>query len=88
MSKKDGKLDSYELGGVKLEDAELPEPEEDSVEDNLPLVNYIMLHRVYDLLLILCQAQDPEKTARLVELHTSGGFLGPTPSYSPEVIRK
>jgi hypothetical protein len=58
--------------------------ENNSLEENLPMVNYIMLHRIYDMLsLISTQVAGEEKTARMVEYHEKGYLLGPGPSYSP-----
>ena len=56
-----------------------------NLEDNLPMVNYIMLHRIYDLLsLIANELAGEEKTSRMVEYHNQGYLLGPLPSYTPE----
>ena len=54
-----------------------------SIEDNLPMVNYIMLHRIYDMLTIMANKTDPEKTAKMIEYHEQGFLLGPAPSFSP-----
>jgi len=55
-----------------------------NLEDNLPMVNYIMLHRIYDLLtLISNKLVGPEDTAKMVEYHNQGYLLGPTPSFTP-----
>lgn len=59
--------------------------ENQNLEDNLPMVNYIMLHRIYDLLtLISNEIAGSEKTSKMVEYHEQGFLLGPTPSYTPE----
>jgi hypothetical protein len=59
--------------------------ESTNLEDNLPMVNYIMLHRIYDLLsLIANEVAGEEKTARMVEYHNQGYLLGPAPSYTPD----
>jgi hypothetical protein len=59
--------------------------ESNNLEDNLPMVNYIMLHRIYDLLsLIANEVAGEEKTSRMVEYHDQGYLLGPAPSYTPE----
>lgn len=56
-----------------------------NIEDNLPMVNYIMLHRIYDLLtLISNKLVGPEDTSKMVEYHNQGYLLGPVPSYSPQ----
>lgn len=55
-----------------------------ALEDNLPLVSYIMLHRIYDLLTIISNHLDPEKTSKMVEYHKEGYLLGPSPAYTPE----
>jgi hypothetical protein len=55
-----------------------------NLEDNLPMVNYIMLHRIYDLLtLISNKLVGPDDTAKMVEYHNQGYLLGPTPSFTP-----
>jgi len=56
-----------------------------NIEDNLPMVNYIMLHRIYDLLsLISNEIVGSDKTSKMVEYHDQGFLLGPAPSYSSE----
>ena len=56
-----------------------------NLEDNLPMVNYIMLHRIYDLLtLIANKLVGSEDTSKMVEYHNQGYLLGPTPSFVPD----
>jgi hypothetical protein len=55
-----------------------------NLEDNLPMVNYIMLHRIYDLLtLIANKLVGSEDVSKMVEYHNQGFLLGPTPSFTP-----
>lgn len=54
-----------------------------NLEENLPMVNYIMLHRVYDVLTIMANAVDPDKTSKMIDLHEQGFLLGPAPSFTP-----
>jgi hypothetical protein len=55
-----------------------------NLEDNLPMVNYIMLHRIYDLLtLIANKLVGPEDVSKMVGYHDQGYLLGPSPSFSP-----
>jgi hypothetical protein len=61
----------------------MEEKESQSIEDNLPMVNYIMLHRIYDMLTIMANGVDPEKTAKMIEYHEQGFLLGPAPAFSP-----
>ena len=61
----------------------MEDKESQSIEDNLPMVNYIMLHRIYDMLTIMANKADPEKTAKMIEYHEQGFLLGPAPSFSP-----
>jgi hypothetical protein len=59
--------------------------ENQNIEENLPMVNYIMLHRIYDLLsLISNEIVGSEKTSKMIEYHDQGFLLGPAPSYSSE----
>lgn len=59
--------------------------ESQNLEDNLDMVNYIMLHRIYDLLtLISNKLVGPEDTSKMVQYHEQGFLLGPTPAFTPE----
>lgn len=63
--------------------------ENQPLEDNLPLVNYIMLHRVYDILTLIANflAKDEEsrlKISKMVEYHQEGFLLGPAPAYKDQ----
>ena len=63
----------------------MTEQEQQNLEDNLPMVNYIMLHRIYDMLtLIANKLVGPEDVSKMVQYHDKGYLLGPTPSYSPQ----
>jgi hypothetical protein len=42
-----------------------------------------MLHRIYDLLTVMANAADPEKTSKVIEFHEQGYLLGPAPSFTP-----
>ena len=56
--------------------------ESSNLEDNLPMVNYIMLHRVYDMLtLIANKLVDPGEVQKMVDYHEQGYLLGPAPSF-------
>ena len=55
--------------------------ESNNLEDNLPMVNYIMLHRIYDMLTIMANAVDPEKTSKMIDYHEQGFLLGPSPAF-------
>jgi len=58
----------------------------EAIESNLGAVTYIMLARVYDLLILLCDAQGKgEDALRLMEMHKQGLLMSPIPSIaSPE----
>ncbi len=63
----------------------MTEEQPQNIEDNLPMVNYIMLHRIYDLLtLISNKLVGPEDTSKMVEYHNQGYLLGPIPSFTPQ----
>lgn len=60
-----------------------------NLEDNLPMVNYIMLHRVYDMLTLVANllAKDEEsrlQISKMVEYHKEGFLLGPSPAFRAE----
>jgi hypothetical protein len=61
----------------------------DNLEDNLPMVNYIMLHRVYDMLTMVANllAKDDDsrlQISKMVEYHKEGFLLGPSPAFRAE----
>lgn len=56
------------------------------LEDNLPMVNYIMMHRVYDMLTLIANMlskteDDRQQLAKMVEYHKEGFLLGPSPAF-------
>lgn len=60
--------------------------ESQSLEENLPLVNYIMLHRIYDMLTLIGNSlakndEDRLQISKMVQYHQEGFLLGPVPSY-------
>lgn len=56
--------------------------EAQDLESNLPMVTYIMLHRIYDILtLISNKIVGGEETQKMVEYHTQGYLLGPAPAF-------
>ena len=58
--------------------------ESSNLEDNLPMVSYIMLHRIYDILtLISNKIVGSEDTSKMVEYHEAGYLLGPAPAFIP-----
>jgi hypothetical protein len=68
-------------GGLMQEDQKA---ETSNLEDSLPMVNYIMLHRIYDLLsLISNKLVGSEDTQKMISYHEAGYLLGPVPSFSP-----
>jgi hypothetical protein len=59
------------------------EKEQGSIEENIPMVTYIMLHRIYDLLtLISNKIVGSEDTQKMINYHEAGYLLGPSPSYT------
>lgn len=62
------------------------ETQESNLEDNLDMVNYIMLHRIYDLLtLIANKLVGSEQTSKMVQYHEQGFLLGPSPAYTSDM---
>ncbi len=60
--------------------------ESSSLEENLPLVNYIMLHRIYDLLSLIadsiCTTEESKSNLlKVIKYHEDGFLLGPSPAY-------
>lgn len=60
-------------------------PQNQNLEDNLPMVNYIMLHRIYDMLTLIAKGTvGADEVSKMVDYHEQGFLLGPAPSYTPE----
>lgn len=58
--------------------------ESSNLEENLEMVTYIMLHRIYDLLTVIAnKVVGSEDISKLVAYHEQGYLLGPAPSYTP-----
>jgi hypothetical protein len=58
-----------------------------NLEDNLPMVNYIMLHRIYDVLCLIAKNSSPEASneiEKMVKYHQDGFLLGPSPAFRAE----
>ena len=54
-----------------------------NANDNIGEILYIMLGRVYDLLVLMCDANGKsEEVLRIMELHNNGMFMCPLPSLS------
>lgn len=51
-----------------------------TVEENLELVTFIQLSRIYDVLMALFQETAPEKAEVLFDMHSRGDFLTPAPA--------
>ena len=59
-----------------------------TIEDNIPMVTYIMLHRIYDLLsLIADKVVGGEEVSKMVGYHEKGFLLGPEPAYTPIEVK-
>ena len=56
-----------------------------NLEDNLPMVNYIMLHRIYDVLCLMAKgAVGSNEIEKMVKYHEDGFLLGPSPAFRAE----
>jgi hypothetical protein len=63
----------------------MQENDSKALEDNLDMVNYIMLHRIYDVLLMISnKLVGPEETEKMSKYHEEGYLLGPSPSFRSE----
>ncbi len=69
----------------------MTDQQESNIEDNLPMVNYIMLHRIYDILTLIAlntskDSDDLQKVNKMIEYHKEGYLLGPSPSFRSDSI--
>lgn len=75
-----------------MNESDLPDgavvKEAGTIEENLPMVNYIMLHRIYDMLTLVAKGSvGAEEVERMVKYHEQGFLLGPEPAYTPNEIK-
>lgn len=55
------------------------------LEENLNMVNYIMLHRIYDMMTLIAKGSaGSEEVEKMIKYHEEGFLLGPSPSYRKE----
>ena len=59
--------------------------EKEDLSQNLDMVNYIMLHRIYDILTVIAsKLVGAEEIDKMIKYHDEGYLLGPVPSYTPQ----
>ena len=55
------------------------------LSENLDMVNYIMLHRIYDVMTIIAsKLVGAEEVDKMIKYDNEGYLLGPAPSYTPQ----
>lgn len=65
--------------------AELHENPENDMNQNQGIVNFIMLGRIYDMLMLIADAQGKgEEAMRLYQNHQNGLLMSPLPALAPE----
>ena len=61
------------------------EENKEDLAQNLDMVNYIMLHRIYDVMTIIAsKLVGAEEVDKKIKYHDQGYLLGPAPSYTPQ----
>jgi hypothetical protein len=61
------------------------EENREDMSENLDMVNYIMLHRIYDVMTIIAnKLVGSEEVEKMIKYHDQGYLLGPVPSYTPQ----
>lgn len=76
-----------------MDETQLPDGaivrEAGSIEDNLPMVNYIILSRIYDLLTLIANKMvGPEEVSKMIGYHQQGYLLGPDPAFTPNETKE
>ena len=63
----------------------MKEENKEDLAQNLDMVNYIMLHRIYDVMTIIAsKLVGAEEVDKMIKYHDQGYLLGPAPSYTPQ----
>ena len=61
------------------------EENKEDLAQNLDMVNYIMLHRIYDVMTIIAsKLVGAEEVDKMIKYNDQGYLLGPAPSYTPQ----
>jgi len=55
-------------------------------QENIGVLHFIMLGRIYDALVMNLQLNDPEVAKTLLEVHASGALLGPQPFFNGQFL--
>lgn len=62
----------------------MTEPVKEEIDaESTAFINSILLWRIYDVLILLLGAQNPELAKHITKMHQEGEFLGPNPAYRP-----
>lgn len=69
-----------------LSSGEVEETDDPFHPDNVGTLNFIMLSRIYDLLMLDLDARYPEKAKQVLDLHLKGYILGPPPELNGEFL--
>jgi hypothetical protein len=70
-------VDEYIRKGIKMEEETITQ----DMNENLGTILYIMLGRLYDLTVLLCDANGKsEDVLKLMELHRNGHIMSPLPA--------
>ena len=63
----------------------MTEENKEDLAQNLDMVNYIILHRIYDVMTIIAsKLVGAEEVDKMIKYHDQGYLLGPAPSYTPQ----
>lgn len=54
--------------------------------ENMPMMNFIMQARIYDVLMALLTEANKDLARQLLELHASGAMMGPSPAFSGNFV--
>lgn len=54
--------------------------------ENIGVVHFIQLGRIYDVLMGIFSTIDKDKAHDLLEIHSKGAFMGPEPRFSGNFI--
>lgn len=66
--------------------SEIIETEDPFAPENIGILHFIMLARIYDVLMLDASKTNPEAAKQLAELHRQGHIAGPAPVLSGRFI--
>lgn len=78
--------DNSEAVDDNADNAEVAASDNPLSPENIGIVQFIILARIYDVMMLQLQLSHPEEASELVKLHTEGKLIGAPPDFTGEFL--